>query len=237
MKKVTLLAIIAISNFLNLNAQCTKTSTGFGNNTSTTMYNVQGTVNVVLNSATSVSVNLMPNFSTASGPDVRIYLVNRGTLTDAQLKTPMMFNSRPKIEMGMSPGSGMMSFTKPIPSGMNISVFDTVYFFCLQFSQFWDFGSFMPFTVANCATVLANDTFEKNNLKLFPNPVSNELNIDNSENLKIKVYDTTGKIVINEDSNIDLNRKVNVSNLNSGIYLLELIDNENNRLVKRFLKQ
>lgn len=236
MKKITLLAIVVISNFFNLSGQCTKTSSGFGNNTTTTMYNVQGTVNVVLNSQTSVSVNLMPNFSTASGPDVRVYLVNRGTLTDAQLKLPVMFNSRPKIEMGMSPASGMMSFTKPIPSGMNISDFDTVYFFCQQFSQFWDFGSFMPFTTANCA-FLASDTFEQNNLKLYPNPVSNELNIENGENLKIKIYTVLGNIVLNEDSNIDSNRKVNVSNLNSGIYFLELIDKDNNRLVKRFVKE
>jgi Secretion system C-terminal sorting domain/Electron transfer DM13 len=236
MKKFTLLTIVVISNFFNLSAQCTKTSSGFGNNTTTTMYNVQGTVNVVLNSPTSVSVNLMPNFSTASGPDVRVYLVNRGTLTDAQLKIPMMFNARPKIEMGMSPASGMMSFTKTIPSGMNISDFDTVYFFCQQFSQFWDFGSFMPFTAVNCV-FLASDTFEKSSLKIYPNPVNSELNIENAENLKVKIYTVIGNIMLTEDSKIDSSRKINVSNLNSGIYFLELIDTENNRLVKRFVKE
>jgi Secretion system C-terminal sorting domain/Electron transfer DM13 len=236
MKKFTLLAIVVISSFFNLSAQCTKTSTGFGNNTTTTMYNVQGTVNVVLNSTNSVSVNLMPNFSTASGPDVRVYLVNRGILTDAQLKIPAMFNARPKIEMGMSPASGMMSFTKPIPSGMNISDFDTVYFFCQQFSQFWDFGSFVPFTAANC-TFLASDTFEKNNLKLYPNPVFSELNIKNAENLKFKIYNFLGNIVLTEGSIMYSERKIDVSNFNSGIYLLEFTDSDNNRLIKKFVKQ
>lgn len=235
MKKIILILIIALSSFINIDAQCTKTSTGFGNNSGTPMYNIIGTVEVVLNSATSVSVNLGSNFSTASGPDVRIFLVDRGTLTDAQLKIPMMFNSRPKIEMGMNPAY-LNSYTKTIPFGINISDFETVYFFCQQFSQFWDFGSFMPFTPANCASVLANDTFEKSNLIVYPNPVSNELNIENAENLGLKIYDVLGNLVLNENSNADLSRKINVNKLNSGIYFLELIDKENNRLVKRFVK-
>ncbi len=235
MKNIILTLIIAFSSFINTNAQCTKTSTGFGNNSGTPMYNVSGTVEVVLNSATSVSVNLGANFSTASGPDVKIYLVDRGSLTDAQLKIPAMFNSRPKIEMGVSPATGMMSFTKAIPVGMNISDFETVYFFCDQFDQFWDFGSYMSFT-PNC-TFLANDTFEKSNLKVYPSPVTTELYIDNAENLSLKIYDVLGNLIQNEISNSDLSRKVNVSRLNSGIYFLELINNDNNRLVKRFIKQ
>ncbi len=239
MKKFIFLAIIVISNFINLSAQCTKTSSGFGNNTTTTMYNVQGTVNVVLNSPTSVSVNLMPNFSTASGPDVRVYLVNRGTLTDAQLKLPVMFNTRPKIEMGMSPATGMMSYTKPIPSGMNISDFDTVYFFCQQFSQFWDFGSFMPFTAANCA-FLATDTFETKNFKLFPNPVSESLNVDFNNEISeysVKIFNTIGSIVLNDGKISVTNNTLNISKLNAGVYFIELNDSNNNRFIKRFVKQ
>jgi Secretion system C-terminal sorting domain/Electron transfer DM13 len=236
MKKITFLAIIAFSSFFNLNAQCSKTASSFGNNTSVTMYNVLGTVDVVLNSPTSVSVSLGADFSTASGPDVRIFLVNRGNLTDAQLKTPMMFNARPKIEMGMNPAY-LNTYTKTIPNGINISDFETVYFYCQQFNQFWDFGSFMPFTASNCASILVNDTFEKSDLKLFPNPVSNELNLENTENLKIKIYNIIGNVVLLEDSNDAISRKINVNNLTSGVYFIELTNQDNNRLVKRFIKQ
>lgn len=236
MKKITLLAIIVLSSFVNLNAQCINTTTNFGNNSGTPMYNVTGTVEVVLNSATSVSVNLGSNFSTASGPDVRIFLVDRGLLTNAQLKIPAMFNSRPKIEMGMNPAY-LNSYTKTIPSGMNISDFETVYFYCQAFNAFWDFGSFTPFNTTNCAIVLANDTFEKSDLKLFPNPAFNELNLENAENFKVKIYNVLGNLVLSEDSNAASSRKININNLTSGVYFIELTNQDNNRLVKRFIKQ
>ncbi len=235
MKKNIFLSIFAFSISLSFYAQCNKTATNFGNNTSTTMYNVLGSVDVVLNSPTSISVSLGADFSTASGPDVRIFLVDRGNLTDAQLKTPMMFNARPKIEMGMNPAY-LNTYTKTIPNGINISDFETVYFYCQQFNQFWDFGSFMPFTSSNC-NFLANDTFEKSNLKIYPNPANNELNIDNAENLKLKIYNVLGILILSEDSNEAVSRKININNLNSGIYLLEFTNQENNKLVTRFVKQ
>ncbi len=234
MKKITLLASFTFFSFLNLNAQCIKTATDFGNNTSTTMYNVSGSVKVILNSLTSISVNLGSDFSTASGPDVRIFLVNRGTLTDSQLKTPTIFNSRPKIEMAMNP-SISSTYTKTIPPGLNISDFDTVYFYCQQFNQFWDFGSFEPFTIANCSSVLTNNAFEINNLKIFPNPVLNELNIEHADNLKIKIYNVVGNNLFN--SNLDTINKIDLSNFNSGIYFIEFTDKNKNRLVKQFIKQ
>lgn len=83
MKKNIFLSFFALSISLSFYSQSHKTATNFGNNTTTTMYNVQGTVYVVLNSSTSVSISLGTDFSTASGPDVRFFLVDRGNLTDA----------------------------------------------------------------------------------------------------------------------------------------------------------
>ena len=220
-----------------VNGQCNKVATNFGNNTSVAMYNVAGMVSVVLNSSTSVSVNLGSTFATASGPDVRVYLVNRGTLTDAMLKVPSNFLSLPKIEMGMITANGMASFTKPIPSGMNIANFNTVYFFCQQFSQFWDFGTIMPFTTS--CTFLANSNFEKERFSVYPNPVNDVLNLDLSsfENeAKINVYNNLGNLIVSKNKSSLIENQLNVAEFSNGIYLLEILDAENNRFVKKFLK-
>ena len=220
-----------------VNGQCNKVATNFGNNTSVAMYNVAGMVSVVLNSSTSVSVNLGSTFATASGPDVRVYLVNRGTLTDAMLKVPSNFLSLPKIEMGMITANGMASFTKPIPSGMNIANFNTVYFFCQQFSQFWDFGTIMPFTTS--CTFLANSNFEKEQFSVYPNPVNDVLNLDLSsfENeAKINVYNNLGNLIVSKNKSSLIENQLNVAEFSNGIYLLEILDSENNRFVKKFLK-
>ena len=238
MKKITFLLLITITLSQFINSQCNKSATGFGNNTSTAMYNVLGNVNVVLNSSTSVSVNLASNFSTAAGPDVRIFLVDRGTLTNTQLKIPAMFNARPKIEMGMNPTSNT-NYTKTIPAGMNITDFETVYFYCQAFSQFWDYGSFTPFTAADCSLLETND-FESNKLQLYPNPATNDLNIklqDNTTNYKVAIYNTLGSMVFESNNQLsDNNNSINVSQLNSGIYFVKITDNENKIYQKRLIK-
>ena len=196
MKKLLHLALFCILPILQINAQCTAAGTAFGNNTSVAMYNVIGMVSVVLNPSNTVTLNFGSTFATASGPDVRVYIVDRGTLTNMQLRTTSNFLTRPKIEMGMITANGIASFTKPIPSGMNISNFNTIYFYCQQFNQFWDFGSFMSFTNANCG-VLATDSFSNDNFNVYPNPSNGEFTIDLKDNLDqstFKIYSSLGQI-------------------------------------------
>jgi Secretion system C-terminal sorting domain/Electron transfer DM13 len=239
MKKTILFFVLMFFISNQIQAQCDRSANTFGNNSNVTMYNVLGDVNVILNSSTSVSVSLGANFSTASGPDVRIFLVDRGNLTNEQLKTPAMFNSRPKIEMGMNPAY-LNTYTKIIPAGMNISDFETVYFYCQAFNQFWDFGSFTPFTSTNCATVLATNTLGKSNFKMYPNPVQNELifELNSTSNIyEIKIYNIIGAQVATKKIFSGDNAKMDVSLLDSGIYLVVLQDKNNNRIVERFVKQ
>lgn len=63
-------------------------------------------------------------------------------------------------------------------------------------------------------------------IKLYPNPVLDILNISNTEgnNLEIKIYDSLGRCV----SNVSVkNKKVNVSFLPSGIYIINVIEGNN----------
>lgn len=63
-----------------------------------------------------------------------------------------------------------------------------------------------------------------NNFKIFPNPVENNLNVYNSTGNKfdIVIYDLSGKIVISLN-NISNNR-INLSQLNKGVYILKTVD-------------
>lgn len=240
MKKITFLLVLTFGFGQLLHSQCTTSATGFGNNTSITSYNIQGSVQVILNANNTVTVNLLSNFSTASGPDVRVFLVDRGTLTDAQLRSSSAFLSRPRFELGISAASGAQSFTKSIPSGITITDFETVYFYCQAFSQFWDFGSFTPFSSSNCAVLETND-FENNNLQLYPNPATNALHVqlDNSTtDYKIAIYNTLGSVVYESNNTLLINsNSINISQLNSGIYFVKITDSENRIYQKRLIKE
>ncbi len=239
MKKVAflLLCTFGLSQFLQ--SQCSTNATDFGNNTGVPMYNVQGDIEVVLNSDNTVSVNLMSNFATAAGPDVRIFLLDRGTLTNAQLKVTSNFLNRPRIEMGISPASGMTSFTKTIPVGMNISDFETVYFYCQAFSQFWDYGSFIPITTSNCA-LLGTSNYENNKLQLYPNPATNALHVqleDVNTDYKIAIYNTLGSLLFESTNQLsNSTNSINIGHLNSGIYFVQITDSENRIYQKRLIK-
>jgi hypothetical protein len=229
MKKKILLYVFGLLCFASAKAQCTANGTGFGNNTSIPSYNVSGMVSVVLNDNNSIAVNLGSNFSTASGPDVRVFLVDRGTLTDAQLRITNNFLVRPKIEMGLVTGNGTATFTQIIPNGINISSFNTIYFYCQQFNAFWDFGSFMPFTSENCAT-LSNEDFSLDSFKIYPIPSKGSIIIDFDPSIEIKsleIYSTLGQKVLGIHDKIQSRTSVDISLLDNGIYFLYFTDFNN----------
>ena len=73
-------------------------------------------------------------------------------------------------------------------------------------------------------------------LSIYPNPVKNTLNIsfkDNSEIQKVVIYDLTGKQVKYQEGNTNL---IEVEDLKSGFYLLEITINDKKE-VKKFIKK
>jgi glucuronoarabinoxylan endo-1,4-beta-xylanase len=82
-----------------------------------------------------------------------------------------------------------------------------------------------------------NGTISDNEkLEVYPNPVSNELYIQNADqNSTIEVFNLSGKLVLVEKLKADHNA-LNVSSLKSGIYLLKAIGNDKTQLVK-FIKK
>jgi hypothetical protein len=81
-------------------------------------------------------------------------------------------------------------------------------------------------------TALANFTNEQF-IHLYPNPTSNDLivdyNLTGQSQVSIKIIDANGKMVINKNK-ISKGSKLSVSQLNRGIYFVQVID-KNNRLL------
>lgn len=79
---------------------------------------------------------------------------------------------------------------------------------------------------------------KKKDLKIYPNPVENILNIQNSNDLneisKIEIYSTLGKKVLTTLSK----ESTNVSNLTSGMYFVKFYNSDTTLIeIKRFIKK
>ena len=70
------------------------------------------------------------------------------------------------------------------------------------------------------------------NIFLYPNPVIDKLFIQGLSNpTKISVYDVLGKLVLSKTTSSE----INVDNLQNGIYILKIVDNQK-EIVRKFIK-
>ncbi|MCD4681664.1 MAG: T9SS type A sorting domain-containing protein [Bacteroidales bacterium] len=74
------------------------------------------------------------------------------------------------------------------------------------------------------------------NIKVFPNPFSNEIQIHGGSFSDLKVRNLQGQTVYEKMNGDSFDNKINLSNLKDGIYFLELNIN-NNVLVKKIVKK
>ncbi|KAA1244105.1 DM13 domain-containing protein [Aquimarina sp. RZ0] len=230
MKKITISSLILLFFQLSIHAQCTENATSFGNNDRIPDYNVSGDVSITLNApGQGITLDLGGNFATASGPDIRAFLVNSNGLSDTELANTKIINLE-NIQFGLvgnldpntPPASqnGAKTFTIDIPEGTNIQDFDRIFFYCLEFDQFWDFGSFTPFSQANCNVL----NVEENSFittSVYPNPAKNVLHVStNAENNSTtRIYDSNGKMLIDKNITDD---PIDISSLVSGLYIVEV---------------
>lgn len=67
---------------------------------------------------------------------------------------------------------------------------------------------------------LSTNTFNKNNVSIYPNPVKNELNIQTDEIIKsIEIFDILGNCVHKEKNK---KQNINIEHLSKGIYLIRI---------------
>ena len=229
MKTLLLTAFLSFT-FVQISAQCSENASNFGNNTSTPSYNISGDVNVVLNTNNSVTINFASNFSTASGPDVRLYLIKSEgkSISDLKKLNPENLDN---ISFGLIGFSGPQNYTETIPNDVDISEYDTVFFYCLQFTAFWDLGTFTPFNSNNCS-VLDVNTFAINEILLYPNPAKNQIQFSNIDGVsaEIRIFNVLGKQVFYQSKISE--KSIDISSFNKGVYLVKIAIDEKSKTQK-----
>lgn len=83
------------------------------------------------------------------------------------------------------------------------------------------YGQAEDYTVNVTAALSVNDVVKRDsNLKIYPNPVSDMLNIDSESKIKsLTIFDQSGKSVLNESINAQ-KANINISRLTTGTYIV-----------------
>ncbi|SRX52837.1 T9SS type A sorting domain-containing protein [Aequorivita sp. CIP111184] len=87
---------------------------------------------------------------------------------------------------------------------------------------------------------LSASDFQKNKFQLYPNPAKDKLFLSTTspvENLKIKIFNIEGKLLSNQTLALEKQTAIDVSNLSSGMYFLNIEDENGNTVTKKFLKE
>jgi hypothetical protein len=86
-------------------------------------------------------------------------------------------------------------------------------------------------------SVLANESFNLDAINIYPNPSNDFVNIEIGQNENkmgsIIITDVLGKKVFESK----FENKINISNLNHGVYFITLISNENKKFTKKIIKE
>jgi OOP family OmpA-OmpF porin len=97
---------------------------------------------------------------------------------------------------------------------------------------YFDSVSLTPRSLSN------NENRFENRLNIYPNPINENINIeiiDNQTIINIKLYTILGELVLERNMD-DQHIKIDISELSTGIYLLEITDLQSNHVVKRISK-
>ncbi|WP_339662340.1 T9SS type A sorting domain-containing protein [uncultured Polaribacter sp.] len=102
-----------------------------------------------------------------------------------------------------------------------------------------------PSTMFGTITVVAEGVLNTNNvallsnIRIYPNPASSRINfnLNNNEDLNVKIYNLLGKEVLN--SSIDeTNNSISVATLSKGMYIAKIMSTDGKSFsTKRFVKQ
>ncbi len=84
--------------------------------------------------------------------------------------------------------------------------------------------------------VLAVDSYtEKKEVDIYPNPANNYIVVDGNDIQEVEIYDMMGRKVVSSD--MQSSSVIEIDNLSSGIYMIRLVDFNNNVSTKKFIKK
>ena len=130
-----------------------------------------------------------------------------------------------------TPSSYNSSVQKIIPSVENIRWNDTYKYWEITFEN-TGFGGFLIGTEAT----LAVEKTQNNDLRIYPNPVKDIINITLVNNGKIEIFNTEGRLLKSFDG-YKGNNPYNVSDLPKGVYLLNIKFDNGKKISEKIIKE
>ncbi len=97
-----------------------------------------------------------------------------------------------------------------------------------------------PFTIDFGGKFVGVSDYEmaQSQISIFPNPAINEITISSDKMIQmVSIYDVTGKEIKKLNSNLEFVEKINISDLESGIYFVRIMNNEEQVITKKIIKQ
>lgn len=146
----------------------------------------------------------LPDSITSIGDSAFTFCSHLTSFT-SNLNTPLTINAN------VFSGVTLSNCTLYVPSG-SVSAYQT--------APVWQ--NFAPIN-----PILSNSNFSiDNNVSYYPNPIQNDLYVDleNVTQASLQIIDTNGRIIQNQE--LQLNNKINTSNLPLGMYFFKISSNE-----------
>lgn len=98
----------------------------------------------------------------------------------------------------------------------------------------WKSGSAI-ITGNTCATLGNSDFDNETSITIYPNPSTRIFNIVSQQNISVEIYDLLGKLVYSQ-SLVSGTNSIDISNFNSGVYLLKATDANGNTETHKLIK-
>lgn len=88
--------------------------------------------------------------------------------------------------------------------------------------------------------ILSSEDFYSSQFSIHPNPAKNKLFItakNTTQNLTLKIFNIEGKLLSSQNINLQAQSTIAISQLLSGIYFLNIEDENGNTTIKKFIKK
>jgi Secretion system C-terminal sorting domain len=177
----------------------------------------------------SCSATLVSTLDFMNNPQFeRLYFGNNPNLTTIKIKNGAMQNFiHPQVS------------SLPLPCSSN---FPNLNYICADANEITDMQNWLsncgisqPITY-NSSCVLGIDDFSFQNVSVYPNPATSSFTI-NADVAKVAIYSITGQLVKQFTGAFDSNYNYAINDLNTGIYLVRIMDNDSNEKSLRLIKQ
>ncbi len=244
--KLFLLALVAFAAF-EINAQCVVSGSFVARNAGA--YPLSGTASITVESDGSVSsVNFESDFVSVQGFQLQVFLSKTQTINTTNPNPSVFIRVDQNGDLRDDPHNsdlrshnghdmtGAKAFTQNL-SGVEIDDYQYVILQCVEFNVPWGYAQ-LTNQSPDCSTLSTGDTTLNESISIFPNPANEQFEVRNDLEtpIAIAVYNVLGKQVQVIENTQLKNQSVSLSNLNAGIYLVE-IKSDKQRLIKKLVKR